>query len=633
MGTITTKKKSSSAETAATIQRLLQEEEGSGGQNVRADAARLDELRRVLAGGAAGGRRRYRHPPPPRSNKGGPHFCGRAKPRWCVSSVGAFLPAAATAGPQSLSAGRTLIGVLAGSPGVPSHNGRYRLLDCRILTQLVRAIAVTDTAAPALTEDKRWRQLLGAEFLGPYRDVQYYGMMAVATVAHELYQQRTQQQPDSSNNNNDPQHQSADRLAELLQMIPLAASQSELDQNSSGTTTTGNAGYLFPPPTDAVPDEESEEDEEDDSEEGDDDEELDSSEEDSSDDDKEEDTTRPSKRTKVEQPSQTTNKKKKRFAFQSIRHHRSAWTKAWLAVLRLPDLSELAMKRILRFLPTSVLPVATPSPLRFADFFMGAYSGSTSTGSTSNSSSTVIPMLALEGLFLLMTQHGLEYPDFYKQLYQLVLSPGLWYVQHRTRFCRLLDQCLSRNDMLPAHVVAAFVKRLVRSSLSAPPASILFVLALVSNLLRKHPETSCLVHRLSSTTGGERRASKNAADTNGSDDSDDDEGGLFPDGFDADTTDPEQANALQSSLWELGALERHYDPAVVTLAQSIGREDELQTPQHKLDDFLGLSYSSLFEQERQKRKRRNAKTPLTFQQPGSLFVQDDVFAGILAIPK
>jgi len=614
MGTM--KNKSSSAETAATIQRLLQEQEG--GQNVRADAARLDELRRVLAAAL-------------REVDDHASASSAVQQRWTaflrqsqaalVRQLCQRISSSASNGAGGLSAGRTLIGVIAGSPGVPSHNGRYRLLDCRILTQFVRAIAVSD--AP-LTEDKRWRQLLGSEFLGPYRDVQYYGMMAVATVAHELYQQRVQQPDDKDP---DQQHESADRLAELLQMIPLAASQSELDQSGS---TTGN-GYLFPPPPDAVPDEESEDGEEEGSEEGDDDdEELDSSDEDSSDDDdEEEETTRPSKRTKVEQQSKTrTNNKKKRFTFQSIRHHRSAWTKAWLAVLRLPDLSELALKRILRFLPTSVLPVATPSPLRFADFFMGAYSGSTTTGSTStsNSSNTVIPMLALEGLFLLMTQHGLEYPDFYKQLYQLVMSPGLWYVQHRTRFCRLLDQCLSRNDMLPAHVVAAFVKRLVRSSLSAPPASILFVLALVSNLLRKHPETSCLVHRLSNNT-------TSAADKNGSDDSEDGEGGLFQDGFDADTTDPEQANALQSSLWELGALERHYDPAVVTLARSIGREDELQTPQHKLDDFLGLSYSSLFEQERQKRKRRNAKTPLTFQQPEALFVQGDVFAGILAIPK
>ena len=110
------------------------------------------------------------------------------------------------------------------------------------------------------------------------------------------------------------------------------------------------------------------------------------------------------------------------------------------------------------------------------------------------------------------------------------------------------------------------------------------------------------------------------------------------DGFDATTDDPEQANALQSSLWELGALERHYYPAVVTLAQAVGREVELKTPLHNLPDFLGLTYATIFEQERNKRKRCSAKnstttTPLAFTKPESLFAENDVFAGILSVPK
>jgi U3 small nucleolar RNA-associated protein 19 len=84
------------------------------------------------------------------------------------------------------------------------------------------------------------------------------------------------------------------------------------------------------------------------------------------------------------------------------------------------------------------------NPLRFADFFMSAYNH---TG--------VVSILALDGLFLLMTEGGLEYPDFYKQLYKLI-TPSLFYVKYRIKFFRLLDKCLSRNEMLPAHVIAAF---------------------------------------------------------------------------------------------------------------------------------------------------------------------------------
>lgn len=51
------------------------------------------------------------------------------------------------------------------------------------------------------------------------------------------------------------------------------------------------------------------------------------------------------------------------------------------------------------------------------------------------------------------------------------------------------------NSMLPAYVVAAFCKKLLRLGLSGPPSGALFVLALVSNLIRKHGEVGCLIHR------------------------------------------------------------------------------------------------------------------------------------------
>ena len=43
--------------------------------------------------------------------------------------------------------------------------------------------------------------------------------------------------------------------------------------------------------------------------------------------------------------------------------------------------------------------------------------------------------------------------------------------------------------------MASFSKKLCRLALSGPPSGGLFVLALVSNLLRKHGECACLIHR------------------------------------------------------------------------------------------------------------------------------------------
>lgn len=45
----------------------------------------------------------------------------------------------------------------------------------------------------------------------------------------------------------------------------------------------------------------------------------------------------------------------------------------------------------------------------------------------------VISIMALSSLFILMTQHGLEYPKFYEKLYAL-LVPAVFMAKHRARF-------------------------------------------------------------------------------------------------------------------------------------------------------------------------------------------------------
>jgi hypothetical protein len=48
---------------------------------------------------------------------------------------------------------------------------------------------------------------------------------------------------------------------------------------------------------------------------------------------------------------------------------------------------------------------------------------------------------------------------------------------------------------LPAYLIAAFIKRMARLSLHAPPAGILITLPLIYNLIKLHPECFCLIHR------------------------------------------------------------------------------------------------------------------------------------------
>lgn len=48
---------------------------------------------------------------------------------------------------------------------------------------------------------------------------------------------------------------------------------------------------------------------------------------------------------------------------------------------------------------------------------------------------------------------------------------------------------------LPAYLVAAFIKRLARLALTAPPEALLMIIPFICNLFRRHPACRVLVHR------------------------------------------------------------------------------------------------------------------------------------------
>lgn len=45
----------------------------------------------------------------------------------------------------------------------------------------------------------------------------------------------------------------------------------------------------------------------------------------------------------------------------------------------------------------------------------------------------VVSVMSLSGLFILMTEHGLEYPNFYTKLYAL-MTPDIFMAKYRARF-------------------------------------------------------------------------------------------------------------------------------------------------------------------------------------------------------
>lgn len=93
--------------------------------------------------------------------------------------------------------------------------------------------------------------------------------------------------------------------------------------------------------------------------------------------------------------------------------------------------------------------------------------------------------------------------------------------------------------------------------------------------------------------------------------------------------------ALESSLWELSALQKHYHPAISALAKSCGTEDD-KTLMYDMEDFMAHTYKSLFEQEKKRvestsagKGAKKSRVSLTFVEPTGLFTKDDVFGDFL----
>lgn len=265
---------------------------------------------------------------------------------------------------------------------------------------------------------------------------------------------------------------------------------------------------------------------------------------------------------------------------------RSAFVKAWLSILRRP-LEQSTKTQVLQRIPKELLPVI-PNPLQLADFF-------TSSFSTTHLSTSVA---SLDGLFVLVSKHGLDYPLFYQKVYGLLKEDVFSQIEARERFMQLVALFLLKGALLPGNMVAAFIKRLVRRALYWPPAVALWSLRLALDLMRKHPHTSILVHR---TTNMFDDASNLQQD--------------MEDPFDDNELDPQACRANESSLWELEVLRKHMIPAISRLV--INFEKELTTslpPPGDLSDYIGIGFKDLFQAEVH---RKSKSSPLAYSAPGT----------------
>ncbi|XP_074284808.1 protein NUCLEOLAR COMPLEX ASSOCIATED 4 [Silene latifolia] len=287
------------------------------------------------------------------------------------------------------------------------------------------------------------------------------------------------------------------------------------------------------------------------------------------------------------------------------------FTKAWMTFLRLPLPLEV-YKEVLANMHQTVIPFLS-NPAMLCDFLTRSYD-----------IGGVVSVMALSGLFILMTKYGLEYPNFYEKLYALLI-PSIFMAKHRAKFFELLDACL-KSPLLPAYLAAAFTKKLSRLSLQVPPSGALVIIALVHNLLRRHPSINCLVHqeiseetKLNDTTSSEEPVK---ADTDAAVVSEREEPGI--DLFNDEEDDLKKSNAMRSSLWEIDTLRHHYCPPVSRFVLSL--ENDLtvrsKTTEVTVSDFSSGSYSTIFREEM---RRRVKQVPLAFYKamPTALFSESD----------
>lgn len=282
------------------------------------------------------------------------------------------------------------------------------------------------------------------------------------------------------------------------------------------------------------------------------------------------------------------------------------FTKAWISFLRL-QLPLDVYKEVLVSLHHAVIPHLS-NPIMLCDFLTRSYD-----------IGGVVSVMALSSLFVLMTQYGLEYPNFYEKLYAL-LAPSIFMAKHRAKFFQLLDSCL-KSPLLPAYLAAAFAKKLSRLSLSVPPSGALVIIALIHNLLRRHPSINCLVHREDDDETTKCNSKAEGDSETGLDMSSRKQG---MDWFNNEESNPIKCNAMRSSLWEIDTLRHHYCPPVSRFVLSL--ENDLtvraKTTEITVKDFSSGSYTTIFGDEI---RRRVKQVPLAFYKvtPASLFTDSD----------
>ncbi|KAN0035112.1 hypothetical protein ACTA71_004368 [Dictyostelium dimigraforme] len=334
-----------------------------------------------------------------------------------------------------------------------------------------------------------------------------------------------------------------------------------------------------------------------------------------------------SKKSQLEKPKNFNEKEWEKLSsnwslLTKISSYRSIFSKSWISFLTLP-LPPTIYKHVLLGLPERVFPYLTDARV-LLDFFTNSYD-----------LGGVTSILALNGVFILITKYNLEYPDFFKKLYSL-FQPGVLYAKYRARFFKLADLFLS-SKTLPNYMVAAFIKRCATLCLISPPYGSLILLPLIYNLLQRNVTCHCLINNpIKQLSNSQIQAQQQQVtrqsvllikqdlepqesldNNNNNNNNNNTIKGLYGnDPYDPLEEDPSKCNAISSSLWEIQILRDHYAPEVSKMAKLFdnGLKNIID-----LNEFSFVTYQVMYENSF---KKKSSTVPLAYQQKSKLIEQD-----------
>lgn len=206
---------------------------------------------------------------------------------------------------------------------------------------------------------------------------------------------------------------------------------------------------------------------------------------------------------------------------------------------------------------------------------------------------------------------NVDLKDFYTYLYGLIpkiLTQVDQFEKTLPLLVRCLELLLTARTVIGMERVAAFIKRLLISSISLPPNGALALLSIIERLFRKYPKVQQILDAEVCGSGS----------------------------YQPEIEDPEHTHALSSTAWEFSILVQHYHPTVKKFAELVFKQSTVpdQTPTKLLNsyNFFKFGFVPDMTQPREHvlskvsaKSQKKGRLMYHFVMPSTLYTPSDFF--------